>query len=99
MSKHDTTNFQDWLSSYGPETPQDAFDLYDAFISASPCGVYEATGSGANVFIRLRGEPKLAILGNPAKQAFMELLESYNPHPEMGWEGAKAFHRSMAKDD
>ena len=42
---------------------------------------------------------KLAILGDTAKQAFMKVLDTYNPYPDMGWEGAKAFHRSMAKDD
>jgi hypothetical protein len=61
--------------------------------------MYDASGSGENVFIRLPNKPKLAILSDAAKQAFLELLDSYNPHPDMGWEGAKEFYRSMAKDD
>ncbi|CUH70087.1 hypothetical protein TL5118_04062 [Thalassovita autumnalis] len=99
MSKNDTTNFQDWLSAYGPETKQDAFDLYDAVTTASPCGRYDASGSDGKVFVSVPSEPKLAILGSAAKQAFMKVLDSYNPFPDMGWEGAKEYHRSMSKDD
>lgn len=53
MSKNDTTNSQDWLSAYRPETKQDAFDLYDAVTTAPPCGKYDVSGGGGNVFVRV----------------------------------------------
>lgn len=99
MSKRDTTNFQDWLTAHEPESKQDAFDLYDAVTTTSACGMYDVSGSGGNVYVRIPNEPRLAILGDEAMQAFMKVLDSYNPYPDMGWEGAKEFHRSMAKDD
>lgn len=93
------TDFDAWLASNGPETAEEAFQLYHAVESLETNGIYTVERKGQQVFFQGCGDDLLLLASHKAVDAFRERIEAYCPDPDMGWEGSESFHREMAKDD
>jgi hypothetical protein len=93
-----TTNFQDWLDmNHAPETYEDAYCLHRAVCGES-MGSYNVTDVGNMRFIK-EGEDTLVLASEKAIHAFAEVIEQFNPDPDLGWEGMYAYRRAMSRDN
>jgi hypothetical protein len=72
-----TTNFDEWLSSDGPRSPDELISLLDAVEIGGDCGSYVGThASQDRVFVkRRRSKVTLALLSLSARRFFTSLLD------------------------
>lgn len=92
------TNFDEWLEQYAP-VGDEAYQLHYAVTHLETCGIYEVNKNLPQVFIRVGAGEWLRLASENAIDAFRKRVDEYCPHPDMGWEGAEAFDRAMARDD
>lgn len=92
-----TTDFAEWLAVCAPETDEDAFSLHYA-LQGQETGPYRTAKAGDRVMITL-DDFTLVLASDKAQAAFANIIEQYNPHPDLGWHGAEVFIRAQSKSD
>lgn len=70
-----TTNFDDWLDVYGPETEQDRDDLLASVMDVEVVGEYITTREGNRFVVKTWGGDSLILASKEAHEAFIATIQ------------------------
>lgn len=91
-----TTDFDEWLATYGPESDEEAFQLHHALEGQEDYGIYSISAKGQQLFIRVGDGDTLCLASEKARESFERRKEGFLPDTDLGWEGSEGYRRAMA---